>query len=85
MIFKICIGMHTVRVREYAEYLHEFKTNKIEYNTYTYLQPEFRILIRKFLGLADPDPLVRGTDPHPKDKILNGNPVLWIRILNSVV
>jgi hypothetical protein len=24
-----------------------------------------RIRIRMFMGLQDPDPLVRGTDPHP--------------------
>jgi hypothetical protein len=25
----------------------------------------FRIRIRKFLGLTDPDPFIRGTDPDP--------------------
>jgi hypothetical protein len=31
------------------------------------LQAVFRIRIRKFLGLPDPDPLERGTDPDPSN------------------
>jgi hypothetical protein len=32
---------------------------------YLKLKPVLRIRIRMFLGLLDPDPLVRGTDPDP--------------------
>ncbi len=31
-------------------------------------KPVLRIRIRMFLGLLDPDPLVRGTDPDPYSK-----------------
>jgi hypothetical protein len=30
-----------------------------------------RIRIRKFLGLLDPDPLVRGTDPDPYQNVMD--------------
>ncbi len=32
---------------------------------YLLLQSVLRIRIRMFLGLSEPDPLVRGTDPAP--------------------
>jgi hypothetical protein len=41
---------------------------------YYLLESVFRIRIRwnrMFLGLSDPDPLVRGTDPDPDPSIIN--------------
>ncbi len=49
-----------------------------------------RFRIRRFLGLPDPDPLVRGTDPDPsiiKQKKVRRTmipTVLWISLKNDV-
>jgi hypothetical protein len=35
------------------------------FRTYEWIQAVFQIRIHMFLGLPDPDPLVRGMDPDP--------------------
>jgi serine/threonine protein kinase len=41
--------------------------------TQAYMAPEVSLLIRihMFLGLLDPDPLVRGMDPDPDPSVIN--------------